>query len=450
MKSKALTFPVGGVHPPDSKLSAKEPIKTFPVPKIVSIPLSQHIGKPAKPIVNVGDRVFTGQLIAEADGFISANVHSSVTGTIKKFDEIMDVGGRKKLAFIIETEETEIWVKDIDTSPDIISNIKTPDDDIRKKVISAGIVGMGGATFPSHVKLSVPEGKTAEFLIINGVECEPYLTADHRLMLEHGEEILIGIDIILKATGIQNAKIGIEENKPDVIKHLKKLAEERPYIKVYGLKTQYPQGGERQLIKSLTGREVPPAPKGLPIDVGCVVFNVATAFAIYEAVQKNKPLIERIVSVTGKNLSGRANLKVRIGTSVAELIEACGGMPDDTGKVVSGGPMMGRAISTVDVPVVKGVSGIVLFPENESKRKEVLECIRCGKCVSTCPLGLEPYLLMTLAQRALWDKAEEEKITSCCECACCTFACPANRPLLDYIKLGKSNVLNIMRSRSAK
>jgi len=293
--------------------------------------------------------------------------------------------------------------------------------------------------------LSIPRGKKAEYLIINGVECEPYLTSDHALMLEKGEEIMVGIQILKKALNVDKAVIGIENNKTDAIRNLKMLAQKYPGITVSVLEVKYPQGGEKQLIKAILNREVPSG--GLPVDVGVVAFNVGTAFAVYEAVQKNKPLFERIVTVTGKSLKQPANLRVRIGTPLASLIEAVGGIPDDTGKIIAGGPMMGKAIASLDVPVVKGSSGIVLLSEKESLRGKIQPCIRCSKCVEACPMGLEPYLLMPLFQKSLFERLEEEKVMDCMECGCCSFTCPADRPLLDYIRLGKAQVGKIIRTR---
>jgi electron transport complex protein RnfC len=307
---------------------------------------------------------------------------------------------------------------------------------------------MGGATFPSHVKLTVPTGKKCEVLIINGVECEPFLTSDHRLMLERGEEILIGVTILMKALKVERAIIGIENNKPDAISHLTELAAVFKGIKVQALKVKYPQGAEKQLIKALINREVPSA--HLPLDVGTVVHNVGTAFAVYEAVQKNKPLFERVVTITGKSLTRPGNYFVRTGTPISRLVEAAGGMPDDTGKIVSGGPMMGKAITNSDVPVVKGTSGIILFPRNESERSVIKPCIRCAKCISACPQSVEPFLLMTLSEKSLFERAEQERITDCMECGSCSYVCPANRPLLDYIRLGKSAVISMARERNIK
>lgn len=441
------TFPVGGIHPSENKLTAGSKIIYLPVPESVTIPVSQHIGAPATVIVNKGDNVKTGQPIATSKGFVSSNIHSSVSGKVTKIDSVADASGYKQTAVFIEVEGDE-WKESIDRSNTIDRNIKLTPAEISKRCLDSGIVGMGGATFPSHVKLAVPEGKKCEVLIINGVECEPCLTSDHELMLEKGEEILIGVSILMKALSVDKAMIGIENNKTDAIRHLSDLASGFKGITVHALQVKYPQGAEKQLIKALINREVPSG--RLPLEVGAVVHNVGTAFAVYEAVQKNKPLFERVVTITGKSLSKPGNFFVRTGTPVRKLIEAAGGLPEDTGKIVSGGPMMGKAINNIDVPVVKGTSGIVIFSREEAKRKQVNPCIRCGKCVSVCALSLEPFLLMALSERGFFEKAESERITDCMECGSCSYTCPADRPLLDYIRLGKSTVTRMARERNIK
>lgn len=441
------TFPVGGVHPSENKLSADKPITVLPLPAQVTIPVSQHIGAPAVPAVEKGQTVKAGQLIASAKGFVSANIHSSVSGKINKIDLMPDASGYRQSAIVIDVEGDE-WTDGVDTSDTIIRDIRDSGQDIVRKCLEAGIVGLGGATFPSHIKLSVPPGKKCDVLIINGVECEPYLTADHRLMLEKSDEIMVGITLLMRALGVERAMIGIENNKPDAVELLTAKASEWKGISVHALEVKYPQGGEKQLIKALINREVPSG--GLPIDVGTVVHNVGTAFAVYEAVQKGKPLVERVVTVTGRSVTNPGNYLVRIGTPVKHLIETAGGIPEDTGKIVNGGPMMGKALSSTDVPVVKGTSGIILFPENESGREESGPCIRCSKCISACPMGLEPYLLMVLSQRSLFEKAEKERVTDCMECGSCSFICPASRPILDYIRYGKSRVNKMIRERKAK
>jgi len=441
------TFPKGGVHPPENKLTAGCSIEVLPPPETVIVPVTQHLGSPAAVAVNKGDKVLTGQLIARATGYISANIHSPASGTVSKIDTATDISGYKQTCIFIDVSGDE-WMSDIDRSPDVISDIKLTPEEIIQKCLDCGIVGLGGATFPTHVKLKIPAGKKCNLLIINGVECEPWLTSDHRLMLEKGEEIITGIRIMMKALGVTKAIIGIENNKPDAISHLVRLLDGSGDIKVQGLKVKYPQGGEKQLIKALTGREVPSG--GLPIDVGVVVQNAGTAFAVYEAVQKNKPLFERVVTVTGKSLAKPGNFLVRIGTPVARLIEAAGGVPGDTGKVISGGPMMGKALANLQTPVVKGTSGIIVFPAEESSRPQTGPCIRCSKCISACPMGLEPYLLMNLAEKGFFDKMKAEKVTDCIECGSCSYICPAHRPLLDYIRLGKTTLLKMMREKSIK
>jgi electron transport complex protein RnfC len=441
------TFFSGGVHPAENKLTAGCPIEYLPLPASVVIPVSQHIGAPASIIVNKGDKVRTGQLIAESKGFVSSNIHSSVSGKVNKVDTVIDSTGYKQTSVFIDVEGDE-WVDTIDRSEEIITDIKLSSEEIISRCLSSGIVGLGGATFPSHVKMSLPPGRKCDVLIVNGVECEPYLTSDHRLMVERGEEILIGVSILMKALKVTRAMIGIENNKADAIDHLTKLSTDFKGISVHPLKVKYPQGAEKQLIKALINREVPTG--RLPLDVNCVVHNVGTAHAVYFAVQKNKPLFERVVTITGKSLAKPGNYVVRIGTPVSRLIEAAGGMPADTGKIVSGGPMMGKSLVNIEVPIVKGTSGIILFTVGESERLEKKACIRCAKCVSACPQGLEPYLLMSLAERGLFGKAEEERITDCMECGSCSFICPAERPLLDYIRLGKSTVIKLVRERVVK
>ncbi|MGE4287111.1 MAG: electron transport complex subunit RsxC [Salinivirgaceae bacterium] len=438
------TFKKGGVHPAENKFSANAPIVTAELPKVAIIPLGQHIGAPASPLVQKGDEVKVGQLIAQSSGFVSANIHASVSGKVLKIDTVMDASGFSRQAVHITVDGDE-WIETIDRSPEIANEIKASPEEIIKKVQEAGIVGLGGATFPSHIKLSVPPGKKAEVLLINGVECEPYLTADHRLMLEKGEEVLIGTKLLMMALGVSKAYVGIENNKPDAISHLKEKASAFEGIEIVPLKVKYPQGGEKQLIKAVINREVPSG--ALPIDVGAVVHNVGTAFAVYEAVQKNKPLFERVVTVTGKSVKNPSNFLVRIGTPTSQLIEAAGGVPEDTGKVVSGGPMMGKALKSLDAPIAKGSSGVLLFREPESGRRTVEPCIRCGKCVSVCPMGLEPFLLMTYSDKKMWEEAEQERTMDCIECGSCMYTCPADRPLLDYIRLGKSTVGNIIRTR---
>ncbi|MBR3568054.1 MAG: electron transport complex subunit RsxC [Salinivirgaceae bacterium] len=438
------TFKIGGVHPEANKLSAANAIVSAQLPKTAIISLAQHIGAPANAVVQKGDKVKVGQLIGEANGFVSANIHSSVSGTVSKVDLAVDVAGFKKPAVFIDVEGDE-WLETIDRTDTLVEEIKDDAKTIVGKIKDAGIVGMGGATFPAHVKLAIPEGKKADFLIINGVECEPYLTADHRLMLEKSRELIVGVKILMKAIGVEKAYIGIEANKPDAISKLTELCQKEQGIEVVPLKLKYPQGGEKQLINAVSGREVPSGK--LPIDAGAVVQNVGTAFAVYEAVQKNKPLIERIVTVTGDTVATPSNFRARIGTPVAELIAAAGGDVEKSGKIISGGPMMGKAMANLESTVTKGTSGILMLNEEKAMRPEAGPCIRCAKCVDACPMGLEPYLLMQYSQRQMWAEDEANHIMDCIECGCCIFSCPAKRPILDYVRLGKNTVGKIIRSR---
>ncbi len=439
------TFKIGGVHPEENKFSSNKAIEVLALPQKVCIPVTQHLGAPSIVVVEKGDAVKTGQIIARGEAFISSNVHSSVSGKISKIDTTTDSSGYKKTSVFIDVIGDE-WVESIDRSNLINKNIILSKEEIVAKIKEMGIVGLGGATFPTHVKLMVPQGKKADVLIINGVECEPFLTADHRVMLEKAEEMLIGINILMKGLGVEKAIIGIENNKTDAINHIQKFLTDFKGIEVKALKVKYPQGAEKQLIKALINREVPSGK--LPIEVGCVVSNAGTAFAVYEAIQKNKPLFERVVTVTGKNLKNPSNFMVRIGTSVNELIEKAGGLPLDTAKVISGGPMMGKALNSLEIPVVKGTSGILIMTKNESQRERIQNCIRCGKCITVCPMGLEPYLLAQQAENENFEAAENDRIMDCIECGSCHYTCPSGRPLLDYLRVGKNKVGQIIRNRA--
>jgi electron transport complex protein RnfC len=439
------TFKIGGVHPEENKLASNSAIEVLPIPQKVCIPITQHLGAPSTIVVEKGGIVKVGQLLAKADAFICANVHSSVSGKISKIDTVTDTSGYRKTSIFIDVEGDE-WEESIDKSQNIVKEIKLTKEEIIAKIKDMGIVGLGGATFPTHVKLMVPQGKKADVLIINGVECEPYLTSDHRVMLEKAEEMLVGVSILMKGLGVEKAMIGIENNKTDAISHLHNLASGFKGIEVHALKVKYPQGAEKQLIKALIHREVPAGK--LPIEVGCVVSNAGTAFAVYEAIQKNKPLFERVVTVTGKSVKKPSNFMVRMGVTVNELIEKAGGLPEDTGKVISGGPMMGKSLNSLEVPVVKGTSGILIMTQKESKRVEIQNCIRCGKCITVCPMGLEPYLLAQVAENANFETAENERVMDCIECGSCHYTCPSGRPLLDYLRVGKNKVGQIIRNRA--
>ena len=438
------TFRLGGIHPPENKITAGSPIRELPLPEQVSIPIFQHIGAPPKIVVERGQEVLVGQPLANSEGFISSNIHSSVSGKVLKIDNVTDISGYKRTAVVIKVDGDN-WLETIDRSAELKKKNESEPQEIIQRVLRMGIVGMGGATFPTHVKLSIPRGKEADYLIVNGAECEPYLTSDHVLMLEKADEILTGTSIMMKALRVDKAIIGIENNKTDAIAHLKESVRNYKGIEVVELKVKYPQGGEKQLIKAVINREVPSG--GLPIDVAAVVFNVGTLFAVYQAVQKNRPLIDRIVTITGKELANPGNYRVRLGTPVSALIEAAGGLPENTGKVINGGPMMGKALNSLDVPVIKGTSGVTLLPREEAGRNEIQNCIRCTKCVTVCPMGLEPYLLMPMGEKEMFERMELEKTMDCIECGACSYICPSNRPLLDYIRLGKVEINKIRRAR---
>jgi len=442
------TFRIGGVHPAENKLSAASAIEVLGLPKQAVFPLSQHIGAPAVPCVAKGDVVKVGTKIADAGGFVSAAIFSSVSGKVAKIDSVIDASGYRKPAIFIDVDGDE-WEEGIDRSETLVKECSLKPEEIVEKIKNAGVVGMGGACFPTHVKLCPPPGSKAECVIINAVECEPYLTADHRLMLEKPEEILVGVSLLMKAAKVDKGYIGIENNKPDAIKLMQEKAVAYPGIEIVPLKVKYPQGGEKQLIDAVISRQVP-APPAIPISVGAVVQNVGTAYAVYEAVMKNKPLFERIVTVTGKSVVKPSNFLTRMGTPMSQLIDAAGGLPEDTGKVIGGGPMMGKALMNIEVPICKGSSGVLIMNDKEARRGEVRPCIRCAKCVSACPMGLEPFLLSTLSAHSEWERAEKDDIVSCIECGSCQFTCPSNRPLLDMIRLGKSTVMGIIRARSAK
>ena len=442
------SFRLGGIHPPENKLSAKAPIETLPLPKEVIIPIGQHIGAPAQPVVQKGDLVKVGTIIAKTGGFVSANIHSSVTGKVTKLDSFFDAGGYKRPAIVISVSpEEELWEEGIDRTLDLVKECTLSKQEILDRISSAGIVGLGGATFPTHVKLAPPPGSKAEVLIINAVECEPYLTSDHALMMTKGDEILVGVSILMRALEVSRAVIGIENNKKDAILRLSQLAMDYPGIEVMPLKVQYPQGGEKQLIDAVLRKQVKSG--ALPISAGAVVQNVGTVFAVYEAVQKNKPLIERITTVTGKHLEKPSNYLARIGTPIGHLITASGGLPEDTGKIIGGGPMMGKALLPPEIPVTKGTSGVLLLPREESVRQPMRNCIRCAKCVNVCPMGLNPAFLMRDVQYSDWEATEKGFIVDCIECGSCSYTCPASRPLLDYIRTGKQKVTAIIRARKS-
>ena len=445
---KLRTFKIGGIHPKECKLTAEIPTVCAPIPAKAIFPLSQHIGAPAVPVVKRGDKVKVGTKIAEAGGFVSAPLFSSVSGTVEKIDSVFDATGYRVPAIVVKVEGDE-WEDSIDRTDKIESLADHPEltpEKIVEKVKEAGVTGMGGAGFPSYIKLSPPKDATIDAVVINGVECEPYITSDYRLMIEHADEIIVGIELIMKAVSAPKAYIGIEINKPKAISLFISKTKNISSIEVVALKKRYPQGGEKQLVDAVLGREVPPPP-AIPATIGVVVQNVGTAFAIYQAVMKNKPLFERYTTVTGKNVTNPQNFLVRMGTPIKILINVCGGLPDGDIKLIAGGPMMGKALVSETVPVCKGTNCVTILSGAESKRKSLEPCIRCAKCVSVCPMGLEPYLIATLSARKRWEPLEDEFITSCIECGSCQYTFPAHRPLLDNIRIGKSAVMKRIKVR---
>ena len=450
------TFRIGGVHPDENKLTNDAVTQVAALPEQAVFPLSQHIGAPAKPVVKKGDKVKVGTLIAEAGGFVSAPIYSSVSGTVLKIEDAIDATGYRKPAVIVKVEGDE-WEETIDRSDTLETVAKHPEltpEEIVERIKAAGITGMGGAGFPTFIKLCPPPTAKAECVIINAVECEPYITADFRLMMEHADEILVGLELLMRAAKVKRGYIGIENNKPEAIALLtQKCAEvfttSEYAVEVVPLAKKYPQGGEKQLVDAVTGRQVP-APPAIPVNVGAIVQNVGTAFAVYQAVMKRKPLFERYTTVTGKQVARPGNFLVRMGTPFRNLVDFCGGLPEGDNKVLAGGPMMGKACFSLDVPVTKGTNCVTILTDDDARRKEPEPCIRCAKCVGACPMGLEPYLLATCSSKKMWDKVEQEDITSCIECGSCQFTCPAHRPLLDNIRQGKQTVMGIIRARNAK
>lgn len=442
------TFRIGGIHPDDNKISRNCKIEALPLPQTVYISMAQHLGAPAKPIVAVGDKVKAGQPIAEPGGFISAWVHSSVSGTVKSIAPRKDISGNYMTHIEIAVEGDE-WAEGIDLSDTLVTDIPSDRAAVLAKIQACGVVGLGGATFPTHVKLNPAPGSVAECLILNGAECEPFLTSDNRIMIERSREIVVGAAIMKMVLGNCPAVIAIEENKPEAIKAMSEAVSELGYsgIEVMTLKKKYPQGGEKQLINAVMRREVKSG--GLPISAGAVVQNVATSLAVYEAVQKNKPLVTNTMTITGDCLNPEAqhNYLFRIGMPLSYIAQYAGGVPEKCAKIVSGGPMMGKAISNMDACTVKGSSSLLYLSQAFTKRGEASYCIRCGKCADACPMGLEPFLLNKLAKHGRMDELEANAIQDCISCGCCQYTCPANIPLLDTINIAKGDVMRIIKSR---
>lgn len=432
---KAVTFE-RGIHPDYQKeLTSDKPIAVAQLPQRVVIPLSQHTGAPAKPEVNIGNEVKRGQLIGSPASFVSASVHASISGKVVAIGDFPQSSGKMVSSIVIESDGK-------DTGMPFKENIDYMDlgaDEIKAIIKDAGIVGLGGAAFPTSVKLSPPKEKPIDTVILNGAECEPYLTADHRMMVEQPQGIVGGLKIIMRALSVSEGYIGIENNKTDAIKAMEEAVSGESNIKVCSLEVKYPQGAEKMLIKAIEGKEVPS--RGLPMDVGVVVQNVGTAFAVYEAVRFGKPLTERVVTVTGEGIKEPKNMVVRIGTLISELIEQCGGLVDNAVKVIVGGPMMGFAQWSLDVPVVKGTSGILVLTEDEYvSSEEYFPCIRCGSCIDICPMGLNPSMLSILSEKGYYKETKEYNLFDCFECGSCAYVCPSQRPMVQFIRLAKSQV----------
>ncbi|WDV44702.1 electron transport complex subunit RsxC [Clostridiaceae bacterium M8S5] len=441
MSQKCVTFK-GGIHPPHfKKMTEKLPIERAAEPSQVIIPMHQHIGAPCEPIVKAGDIVKVGQKIGEAKAFVSAPIHSSIAGKVKKVAEMDSPTGRS-VSVIIESDGTN----------EICDTVKPKgnfEDLSKEEIISiikeGGITGLGGAGFPTHVKLSVPPDKNIDCVILNGAECEPYLTADHRLMLESPEKVIFGLKILMKAVGVEKGYIGVENNKMDAVDALKKAASSEKGIEIVVLQVKYPQGDEKRLINAATGREVPNG--GLPMDVGVVVNNVGTAAAIYDLFKTGMPLIERICTVTGSAVKDPKNLLIKVGTPFKDIIEQCGGYKEEVGKIIMGGPMMGLAQFTDEIPAIKGTSGILLLNKEDATLPEPQACIRCGKCVEICPVNLQPLMISKLSLKGMYDLAEEYHAMACIACGSCSYICPSKRPLVEAIKVAKNEIIAKRRAR---
>ncbi|MFW6256620.1 MAG: electron transport complex subunit RsxC [Bacillota bacterium] len=432
----ALTFKQG-IHPQyKEELTWQKPLQKADRPERVIIPLQQHIGAPCKPLVEKGDHVDMGQKIGDTDSFVSAPVHASISGTVENIEEVRSPSGDKVPAVIIAADEEDKLVYDFEF-PEYPENASR--EDIMNIIREAGITGMGGAMFPTHVKINVPEEKEIDCFILNGAECEPYLTIDERIMMERTDEIIAGMKFLMKVIDVQRGIVAIEDNKKEAIKIFKEKVAEEENIEVKVFATKYPQGGEKMLIEAVLDREVPVG--GLPLDVGVVVNNVMTAAAVSDAVCKGQPLIERPICVTGEGIKNPGNYIARIGTPVKELIEQAGGFSGKPGKVIVGGPMMGVAQKDLDAPLIKGSSGIVVLPEDMTADEFTRPCIKCARCVDACPVFLMPTKLMNFVKEDMYEKAEKFQLESCIECGSCAYVCPSKIPLVHYFQLGKAELM---------
>lgn len=430
---------LGGIHPHDGKELAKDqPIEAMPVPQQLVVPMSQHIGAPCAPTVKVGDVVKRGQLIGTSPAFMHADIHAPVSGKVIKIEDRPHSGRISCPSVVIESDGEDVWADGLPLDRDWMA---MANEDILGAIQSAGIVGMGGATFPAHIKLK--PAKPVDILILNGAECEPYLTADYRLMLEESGKIVTGTQILARILGVERSVIGIEDNKPEAIRSMQQACEGTG-VEVAALRTKYPQGAEKMLIKVVAGREVPMG--GLPMDVGAVVQNVGTVAAITDAVCHGLPLTERVTTVSGDAVSQPKNLRVRIGTTYRDAIAFCGGFRETPDKLLAGGPMMGMAQFSEDVPIMKGSSGILALTKKITEHGPEMNCIRCGRCVQACPMGLVPSMLSILSQRADFASCRDDYgLMNCVECGSCTFVCPAKRNIVQYIK----NAKGVIRAEQA-
>lgn len=426
-----------GIHPPENKDETNGlPIRQFDFAPLIILPLAQHIGAPSELLVREGQEVVRGQLLAKANGYVSVPLHAPVSGRIRKIANVPTISGKMSPGIFLETSPYS--TQEVLEGTPVDLHTATPEE-ILQGVQDAGIVGLGGAAFPTHVKLKVPEGKTCEYLMINGIECEPYLTTDHRVMLEQSEDIFMGIRYLLKATKAPQAIIGIEANKQDAADHLASMVPDDLPVTVKVVPVKYPQGSEKMLITAITGAEVPSG--GLPIDVGAVVVNVATTAEIGRLLPHGRGIQERVVTITGPGIQKKGNYLIPIGTPLRYVLEQVGATPQIS-EVYMGGPMMGMAASNLDISIVKGTSGILVFGEQDVKRNDkVLPCIKCGACVDACPLMLNPSKLGILAKFEDYDTmAEQHNLMDCFECGSCTYVCPSNIPLVQYFRLSKSMV----------